>query len=87
MKLVKSKGEFLISEDTLWANRKIVAEIFGTSANNISIHFKNIIQDGELEEKEVSVSSKELFSEDLRFSKNSLQNPKKGGRPQIWYKS
>ena len=79
------EGEFLISDDTLWANRKVVAEIFGTSPNNISIHFKNIIQDGELEEKEVSISSKELFNGDFGFSKDFLQNSKKGGRPQIWY--
>lgn len=61
-----------------------VAEIFGTSPQTISHHFLNIISEGELEEKEVSISSDKLFKEDIEFSKSYLQNSKKGGRPQIW---
>ena len=79
------EGEFLIGNETLWANRKVVAEIFGTSPSNITMHFKNIVQEGELEEKEVSISSKDLFKENIKFSKESLLNSKKGGRPQMWY--
>ena len=79
------EGKFIIGDDTLWASRKTVSEIFGTSGPNISMHFENIVQEGELEENEVSISSKELFKDDLEFSKKSLQNSKKGGRPQIWY--
>ena len=80
-----AEGKFIIGDDTLWASRNVVAEIFSTTGQNISNHFINIVQDGELEEKEVSISSKELFKDDLEFSKKSLQNSKKGGRPQIWY--
>ena len=79
------EGKFIIGDDTLWASRKTVSEIFGTSGPNISMHFENIVQEGELDENEVSISSKELFKDDLEFSKKSLQNSKKGGRPQIWY--
>ena len=79
------EGKFIIGNETLWASRKVVAEIFGTTGQNISDHFRNIVQEGELEENEVSISSKELFKDDLEFSKDFLQNPKKGGRPQIWY--
>lgn len=79
------EGEFLIGKDTLWASRKIVAEIFGTSPQTISHHFLNIISEGELEEKEVSISSDKLFKEDIEFSKSYLQNSKKGGRPQKWF--
>lgn len=79
------EGEFIIGEETLWASRKVVAEIFDTTGPNISMHFSNIVSEGELEEKEVCISSKELFKDDLEFSKKFLQNPKKGGRPQIWY--
>ena len=49
------------------------------------MHFSNIVSEGEFDEKEVSISSKELFKGDLEFSKNSLQNSKKGGRPQKLY--
>lgn len=79
------EGKFIIGDETLWASRKVVAEIFGTDKSNISRHFLNIVHEGELEEKEVSISSNELFKDDLEFSKESAQNSKKGGRPQIWY--
>jgi hypothetical protein len=79
------EGEFIIGDETLWASRKVVAEIFSTDKSNISRHFYNIVQEGELEENEVSISSKELFKDDSEFSKDFLQNSKKGGRPQIWY--
>ena len=69
----------------MWASRKTVSEIFGTSGQNISDHFKNIVHEGELEENEVSISSKELFKDDLEFSKEFLQNSNNRGRPQIWY--
>ena len=65
------------------ASRKVVAEIFSTTSQNISNHFLNIVAEGELEENEVSISSKELFKEDIEFSNDFLQNSKKGGRSQI----
>lgn len=79
------EGSFVIGEDTLWASRSIVAQIFGTDKTNISKHFRNIVQDGELIEKEVSLTAKELFGDDLEFSEKYSLNLQKGGRPQIWY--
>lgn len=79
------EGEFIIGDETLWASRKVVAEIFNTVTQNISHHFSNIVSEGELDENEVSISSKELFKDDYEFSKKYLQNSQKGGRPQIWY--
>ena len=79
------EGEFIIGDDTMWASRKVVAEIFSTTGQNISNHFLNIVAEGELEENEVSISSKELFKEDIEFSKDSFLNSKNGGRPQIMY--
>lgn len=69
----------------LWASRKVVSEIFGTTGSNISMHFSNIVSEGELEENEVSISSKELFKDDLEFSKEFLQKSNTRGRLQIWY--
>ena len=71
------EGKFIIGEDTMWTSRKIVSKIFGTTGQNISDHFRNIVNEGELEEKEVSITSKELFKDDLEFSKDFLQNSKK----------
>ena len=47
--------------------------------------FSNIVSEGELEEKEVSISSKELFKDDSDFIKNSLKKSNNRGRPQILY--
>lgn len=79
------EGDFLIGNETLWASQKVVAEIFGTCSQNISKHFNEIIEDGELEENEVSISSKNLFEEHAEFINSELINSKKGGRPQKWY--
>ena len=37
-------------DETFWASRKVVAEIFDTTKSNISMHFSNIVQEGELDE-------------------------------------
>jgi hypothetical protein len=65
------EGEFIIGDETLWSSRKVVAEIFGTDKSNISRHFLNIVSEGELEENQVSISSNELFKDDLEFSAES----------------
>lgn len=44
------EGKFIIGDDMLWASRKVVSEIFGTTGSNISMHFSNIVSEGELEE-------------------------------------
>ena len=44
------EGKFIIGDETLWASRKVVAEIFATTGPNISMHFENIVREGELEE-------------------------------------
>ncbi|MBQ9161045.1 MAG: virulence RhuM family protein [Methanobrevibacter sp.] len=79
------EGEFLIADETLWASQKLVSEIFGTSSQNISKHFRKIIENEELNENEVSISSKKLFEDQSEFINSELINSKKGGRPQKWY--
>lgn len=79
------EGEFLIGEDTLWTTQKVIAKIFGTSSQNISKHFNNIILEGELEENEVCINSKNLFKDKSEFINLELINSKKAGRPEKWY--
>lgn len=79
------EGEFIIGDDTLWASQKVIAEIFGTTNPNISMYFANIIQDGELIEKEVCITSNKLFKEDSDFIKKSLKKSNNRGRPEKWY--
>ena len=49
------------------------------------MHFSNIIEECELDEKEVSISSKDLFKDDSDFIKKSLKKSNNRGRPQKWY--
>jgi hypothetical protein len=79
------EGKFIIGDDTLWATQKVVAEIFGTTGQNISFHYLNIVEEGELIEKETRLTSKDLFKEDSEFIKESLINSNKRGRPEKWY--
>lgn len=48
----------IIKDDTIWLTQKSMAELFDCSADNISLHLKNIYKDGELKE----VSTTEDFS-------------------------
>ncbi len=53
----------VVKDDTIWLTQKAMAELFDCSADNISLHLKNIFADGELVEdstsEEISVVQKE----------------------------
>ena len=44
----------LIKDDTIWLTQKAMAELFDCSADNISLHLKNIFADGELDKDSVT---------------------------------
>ncbi len=41
------KVEVMLAEENIWITQKRMAEIFGCSVDNISLHLKNIFKDGE----------------------------------------
>ncbi len=41
----------MYAEENIWLNQKAIAELFGCSTDNISLHFKNIYTEKELNEK------------------------------------
>jgi hypothetical protein len=43
--------EVLYANENIWLSQKRMAELFGCSADNISLHLKNIYQDKELDAK------------------------------------
>ena len=43
--------EVRFEEDTLWLTQQLIAELFGTTKQNVSLHIQNIIADGELAEQ------------------------------------
>ena len=41
----------VVKDETIWLSQKGLAELFGCSIDNISLHLKNIYEEGELDEK------------------------------------
>ena len=52
------KVNVIVKDETLWLTQKAMAELFDCSTDNISLHLKNIYNDGELNE----ISTAEEFS-------------------------
>lgn len=48
----------VVKDETIWLTQKAMAELFGCTTDNISLHLKNIYADGELDES----STTEEFS-------------------------
>lgn len=44
----------LIKDETIWLNQKAMAELFGCSTDNVSLHLKNIFSEGELDKDAVT---------------------------------
>ena len=45
--------DVFFANDSLWLTQKIIAELFGTTKQNVSLHLKNIFTEGELIESSV----------------------------------
>ena len=43
----------VVKDETIWLTQKAMSELFGCSADNISLHLKNIFSDGELDKNSV----------------------------------
>ncbi len=85
-------------EDTLWLTQKVMAELFGTTKQNISLHLKNIFIEEELNKKatvkkyltvqmegnrEVS-REKEFYSLDAIIAVGYRVNSKRATKFRIW---
>lgn len=53
-------------DETFWLSQKAMAELFGCSTDNISLHLKNIFSEGELDKDSVT----EKFSATAADGKN-----------------
>jgi len=49
----ESTIEVRVQDDTVWLTQNLIAELFRTTKQNVSLHLKNIFQDGELDENSV----------------------------------
>lgn len=46
----ETKLNVRFQDETVWLTQKLMAELFQTTSQNITIHLKNIFEEGELEE-------------------------------------
>ena len=58
----------IIKDETIWISQKGMAELFGCSSDNISLHLKNIFSEGELQKDSVT----EKFSATAKDGKKYL---------------
>lgn len=58
--------EVRIQDETIWLSQKLIAQLFDCSADNVSLHLKNIFKEGELDENSVT----EVFSATASDGKN-----------------
>jgi hypothetical protein len=49
----KNTIEVRVQDETVWLTQNLIAELFQTTKQNISLHLKNIFKEGELEENSV----------------------------------
>lgn len=49
--------EVRLEDENVWLTQSAMAELFDTTRNNITMHIKNIFEDGELQENSVSKES------------------------------
>lgn len=67
------KVEVFVHEDTVWLTLNRIAELFGTSKQNISYHLNNIFEENELEKKSTVKEILTVQTEGAREVKRNLE--------------
>lgn len=60
--------DVFINNETVWLTQKAMAQLFGCSSDNISLHLKNIFNDGELEKNSVSEEFSATASDGKKYN-------------------
>ena len=68
---IEFRGEF--GRDTIWATQKQIADVFGVTPQNITMHIKRVYADGELSKKATSKESLQVQMEGSRKIKRSIK--------------
>ncbi|NOQ63666.1 MAG: hypothetical protein GQ582_04060 [Methyloprofundus sp.] len=71
-----SNGEIQVQleQETVWLSQAMMAELFNTSSDNISLHLKNIYHEGELEESSTTEDYSVVRKEGSRQVKRVLKH-------------
>ena len=62
----ETKLEVMLENETVWLTQKLLAELFQTTPQNITMHLKNIYDEGELDEKSTCKDSLQVQIEGNR---------------------
>jgi len=65
--------EVRYEKETIWLTQKLMAELFGTSTDNVGLHLKNIYSDGELLEEATTEDFSVVHKEGNRDVKRSIK--------------
>ncbi len=68
---IELRGDF--DEQTLWASQAQIAEVFGVTTQNITMHLHNIFKEGELNEKATCKESLQVQKEGKREIKRNVK--------------
>lgn len=63
-----------LEQETIWLSQAQMAEVFETSADNISLHLRNIYRDGELDEAATTEDSSVVRQEGSRQVRRTLRH-------------
>ncbi|MEX1213183.1 MAG: virulence RhuM family protein [Balneolaceae bacterium] len=69
-----TKVEVRIEEDTVWMTQASIAELYGTTAQNITMHLKNIFDEAELDEASTCKDFLQVQKEGKREVKRKLRH-------------
>ena len=64
----QTRLEVRLADETVWLTQKLMAELFQTSKQNISLHLKNIFEEQELEENAVVKDFLTTASDEKKYS-------------------
>lgn len=71
----RSRIELRADQNTVWLTQSEMAELFNATKQNISLHLKNVFEDGELEPSATVKESLTVQIEGSRFGKQLSRNP------------
>jgi hypothetical protein len=69
----QTKIEVSVKDETVWLSQKQMAEIFGCTQDNISLHLKNVYLEGELDENSTSEESSAVRKEAGREVRRNIR--------------
>jgi len=68
---IEFKGDW--KKETIWATQAQIASAFGVTPQNITMHLRNVFQDGELDEKTTCKESLQVQKEGKRYIKRKVR--------------